>query len=132
MPRLLAQMPKSSSPALAPKTRSGRRQSHSDADDHFHVNSAIHIPLPDFRSLSRADVVDVVEVGEVADAVRRDAPPVRHIDYAILPASRARNLRPCVSAGFHSLPLTKIQTIILDEQRTHPNGSDAAMHWKKQ
>ena len=56
-------MPKSSSPALTLhcKTRSGRRQSHSDADDHFHVNSAIHIPLPDFPSLSRADVVDVVE-----------------------------------------------------------------------
>lgn len=49
-------------------------------------------------------VVDVVEVGEVTDAVRRDAPPVRHIDYAILPASRARNLRPCVSPAFHLQP----------------------------
>ena len=35
-------------------------------------------------------VVDVVEGG--GDAVRRDAPPVRHFDYAIFPASRERNL----------------------------------------
>ena len=62
LPRLLAQMPKSSSPALAPKTRSGRRQGLCDTDDHnHHVNSTIHIPLPDFRSLARADVADVVE-----------------------------------------------------------------------
>lgn len=51
-----AQMPKSSSPALAHKTRSGRRQGHHDAD-----NSSIHIPLPDFRSLPCTDGRNVVE-----------------------------------------------------------------------
>lgn len=46
---------------MALRTRSGRRQGHYDADDATPIKNPIHIPLPDFRSLSRADVVDVVE-----------------------------------------------------------------------